>query len=80
MQEKSAKKYNIDRAVMGMAGSFVLVSVLLGLLWSPWWFAFTLFVGANLLQASFTGFCPAAIIFHKLGLGYGCAFKGNNGQ
>lgn len=63
-----------------MAGSFILISVLLGLLWSPWFYGFTLFVGANMLQASFTGFCPAAMIFRKLGLPYGCAFKGKNEQ
>ena len=80
MQAKSEKTYNVDRAVMGMAGSFILISVILGLLWSPWWYAFTLFVGANLLQASFTGFCPAAMIFRKLGLPSGCAFKGKNEQ
>ena len=65
---------NIDRAVMAMAGTFILVSVVLGLIWTPWAFAFTLFVGANMLQAAFTGFCPAAMIFGKLGLRGGCAF------
>ncbi|MGC9452353.1 MAG: YgaP family membrane protein [Oceanipulchritudo sp.] len=70
---------NVDRAVLGMAGSFVLLSVLLGLTVSGWWFAFTVFVGANMVQASFTGFCPAALIFRKLGMRDGCAFKGKNG-
>ena len=65
---------NIDRAVLAMAGTFILASVALGLLWTPWAFAFTLFVGANMLQASITGFCPAAMIFGKLGLRGGCAF------
>lgn len=58
-----------------MAGTFILVSVILGLIWTPWAFAFTLFVGANMLQAAFTGFCPAAMIFAKLGIKTGCAFK-----
>jgi hypothetical protein len=66
---------NIDRAVMAMAGTIVLVSVVLGLLWSDWWFALTLFAGANMLQASFTGFCPAVKVFQKLGLKSGCAFE-----
>lgn len=57
-----------------MAGTFVLASVILGLVWTPWALAFTLFVGANMLQAAFTGFCPAAILFRKLGLRTGCAF------
>lgn len=75
MQAKNESKMNVDRAVLGMAGSFVLISVVLGLVWTPWAFAFTLFVGANMLQAAFTGFCPAAMIFAKLGIKTGCAFK-----
>lgn len=75
MQEKSEKKMSVERAVMALAGSFVLISVLLGLIWTPWAFGFTLFVGANLLQASFTGFCPAAMVFAKLGLKTGCVFS-----
>ena len=75
MQEQIDKKLNIDRAVLGLAGTFIIISVMLGLIWTPWIFAFTLFVGANILQASVTGFCPAAIIFSKLGLKSGCAFK-----
>jgi hypothetical protein len=42
---------------------------------SPYWLALTVFVGLNLLQAAFTGFCPAAMIFRKLGLKAGCAFQ-----
>ena len=75
MQEKTEKGTNVDRAVFRMAGSLILLSVILGLVWSPWWLALTLFVGANMLQASFTGFCPAAVILHRLGLPYGCAFR-----
>ena len=67
---------NVDRAVLAMAGFFVLASVILGLVWSPWFFAFTVFVGANMFQAAFTGFCPAAMIFRKLGVRSGCAFTG----
>ena len=71
---QAEKGMNIDRAVLAMAGTFILTSVALGLLVNPWWFAFTVFVGANMLQAAFTGFCPAALILGKLGLRSGCAF------
>jgi hypothetical protein len=75
MQAKTESSFNVDRAVLAMAGTFILVSVILGLIWTPWAFAVTLFVGANMLQAAFTGFCPAAMIFSKLGVKSGCAFK-----
>ncbi|MEP9350064.1 DUF2892 domain-containing protein [Xanthobacter sp. KR7-225] len=66
---------SVDRAVMLFAGFMVLVSLALGLYVSPLWFWLTAFVGANLMQASVTGFCPAAIIFKRLGLKTGCAFN-----
>ena len=66
---------SIDRAIMAMAGTFILISVTLGYYHSPYWLLFTAFVGLNLLQSSFTGFCPAAIIFKKLGMKPGEAFK-----
>ena len=75
MQAKTEKEFNIDRAVMAMAGTFIILSVVLSLTLSPWWLLMTLFVGANMLQASFTGFCPAAMIFRTFGLKSGCAFK-----
>ncbi|MFZ5606602.1 MAG: YgaP family membrane protein [Pseudomonadota bacterium] len=66
---------NLDRAVMAFAGVMILISVLLVHFVSPWWLLFTAFIGLNMLQASFTGFCPAAMIFKKLGVrGGGCAF------
>ena len=65
----------IDRLVMAFAGSFVLISVLLSLIHSPYWLFFTAFVGANMLQASFTGFCPLAIVLKKLGFKTGMAFN-----
>ncbi len=65
---------NVDRAVLTLAGSMVLVSLLLTWLVSPYWLLLTAFVGANLFQASFTGFCPAAMIFRRLGLNTGPAF------
>lgn len=65
---------SIDRMVMAFAGSFILISLALAHWHSPNWLWFTAFVGANLLQASFTGFCPLAIILKKLGIKPGCAF------
>jgi hypothetical protein len=66
---------NIDGWVMRFAGLFILVSLLLAHYVSSNWLWFTAFVGANLFQASFTGFCPLAIILRKLGLKPGCAFN-----
>jgi hypothetical protein len=66
---------NVDRAVLAMAGTFILVSVLLAALVSSWWLLLTTFVGLNLLQSSITGFCPAAVVFRRLGLTTGCAFR-----
>lgn len=66
---------NVDRAVLILAGSMVLLSLALAWLFNPYWLLLTAFVGLNLLQASFTGFCPAAIIFRKLGLKTGAAFE-----
>ena len=65
---------NLDRAVLALAGTMVLISVLLTGLVSSWWLLLTTFVGLNLLQSSVTGFCPAAVIFAKFGLPTGCAF------
>jgi hypothetical protein len=65
---------NIDRAVLTLAGGMILLSLVLAWLVSPYWLLLTAFVGANMLQAAFTGFCPAAIIFRKLGLRSGPAF------
>ncbi|MEI8195226.1 MAG: DUF2892 domain-containing protein [Phycisphaerae bacterium] len=56
-----------------MAGSMVLISVGLGVTVSQWWFLLTAFVGVNLIQSSFTGFCPAEKILAKLGLPEGRA-------
>ena len=66
---------NVDRAVMAFAGSVVLVSLALSQLVSPWWLLLTAFVGLNLLQASFTGFCPLAMLLRKFGLAPGSAFR-----
>ena len=64
----------ISRAVTAFAGFMVLLSVALGYAHSPYWYWLTALVGASLLQSAFTGFCPAAMIFRKLGLKSGPAF------
>ncbi len=66
---------NIDRAVLAFAGLMILASAALSYFVSPYWLLLTAFVGLNLLQSSFTGFCPAAVLFGKLGFKSGCAFK-----
>jgi Inner membrane protein YgaP-like, transmembrane domain len=65
---------SIDRWVIRIAGVFVLGSVALSQLHDPRWLWFTAFVGANLFQSSFTGFCPLAMILRKLGIRPGLAF------
>ena len=59
----------LDRAVQAFAGVMVLVSVLLTQFVHPNFFWLTVFVGANLFQSAFTGFCPAAMVMKKLGIG-----------
>lgn len=66
---------SIDRIVLAFAGAMVLISLGLALLVSPYWFLLTGFVGLNLLQSAFTGFCPLAVILRKLGLAPGAAFS-----
>lgn len=65
----------LDRSVMLFAGVMVLLSVALTVWVSPLWMWFTVFIGANLIQSSFTGFCPAAWAFRKLGVKRGVAFE-----
>jgi Inner membrane protein YgaP-like, transmembrane domain len=64
---KMAKK-TIDDALRGIAGTIVLVSLLLGWAVHPGWYLLTAFVGANLLQSSFTGWCPMMVLLRRLGL------------
>lgn len=69
----------IDRFVMGFAGFVILLSLALGVEASPifqhvYWLWLTTFVGANLFQSAFTGFCPLAMILKKMGVKPGCAF------
>jgi hypothetical protein len=61
--------------VMAFAGLFILISLALSQVHNINWLWFTAFVGANLFQASFTGFCPLAIILKKLGAKPGQAFS-----
>lgn len=65
---------NVDQWVLRFAGLFVLVSVALSQLHSVHWLWFTAFVGANMLQASFTGFCPLATVLRRFGVRPGTAF------
>jgi hypothetical protein len=66
---------NIDRAVLIFAGFVVLLGLALGWLVNPYWYLLTALAGLNMIQAAFTGFCPAAIMFRKLGLHRGNAFS-----
>ena len=65
---------SIERIVLAVAGSFILISLALAHYHNLNWLWFTAFVGANLLQSAFTGFCPLAIILRKLGKQPGPAF------
>ena len=65
---------SIDRIVLAFGGFMILLSLLLGLYVSPYWYWFTAFVGANLFQSAFTGFCPLAVILKRMGVQRGAAF------
>lgn len=65
----------IDRVVLAFAGTMILVSLLLSRFHSAYWLWFTAFVGVNLLQSSFTGFCPLVKILKPLGIKPGQAFE-----
>lgn len=60
---------SLDRAIMAFAGVMILISIALTKFVHPnfWWF--TAFIGANLFQSAFTGFCPAGMVMKKLGIG-----------
>ena len=74
-QSRGERVVTIDRAVMAFAGLVVLVSLALAQTQSPLWLLLTAFAGLNLIQASFTGFCPAAMVFKRLGVKPGNAFR-----
>ena len=68
----------VERYIRVIAGSFILLSLALGIEGSPifvseWFLAFTAFVGANLLQFGFTNFCPLGLILRRLGVPDGAA-------
>jgi len=66
---------NIDRIVLAFAGFVVLLGLLLGTMVHSYWLALPVFVGLNMFQAAFTGFCPLALILKRLGFKPGEAFK-----
>jgi hypothetical protein len=71
----------IEMRIRVLAGSLVLGSLALGHWGSPWWLLLTAFVGFNLVQSAFTGFCPAEKILGRLfGDGSGCCCKGEGGS
>jgi hypothetical protein len=65
---------SLDRSVLAFAGFMVLLSVALTVWVSPYFAWLTVFVGLNMMQSAFTGFCPAAAIFRRLGVKPGTAF------
>ena len=65
----------LDRAVQAFAGIMVIVSLLLTKFVHPNFFWLTAFVGFNLFQSAFTGFCPLALVLKRLGIAPGCAFN-----
>ena len=66
---------SIDRIVFAFAGTMILLSLALSYLVSPYWLLLAAFVGLNVLQAAFTGFCPLALILKRLGAKPGAAFR-----
>lgn len=59
----------LDRAVQAFAGVMILISIALTQFVSPWFWLLTAFIGLNLFQSAFTGFCPAAMVMRRLGIG-----------
>lgn len=67
---------NVDRLVLAIAGSLIVMGVLLGGLVHPYWYALAAFFGADLAQASVTGYCPLAAMLRRAGVRFGAAFRG----
>lgn len=65
---------SIDRVVLAFAGVMISLSLVLSYLFTPYWLILAAFVGLNMLQAAFTGFCPLAFVLKKLGVKPGAAF------
>lgn len=63
----------LDHAVQAFAGVMILISLLLTHFISPWFWLLTAFVGLNLFQSAFTGFCPAAMVMRRMGIGRNCS-------
>jgi hypothetical protein len=61
----------LENAIRALAGTMILISLALATWVNPQWLWLTVFVGANLLQSAFSGFCPAEIILRRLGVGKG---------
>jgi hypothetical protein len=71
MKDSDLKPMKMENAIRILAGTMVLISVSLAHFVSPWWLLLAVFVGCNLIQSAFTGFCPAEIILRKMGIGKG---------
>jgi len=69
-----------EKIIRVLAGSMILISVSLAHFISPWWLLMTCFVGVNLIQSAFTGFCPAGIVLKKLGVGSGSCCSSSSTQ
>jgi hypothetical protein len=65
---KADQSMTVNEGLRGIAGGFILISLALGLWLSPWFFAFTAFVGVNLLQSAFTRSCPMMWVLKRAGL------------
>lgn len=74
-QGEGSEIMNLDRSIFLLAGTLTLLGTAFGAFVSPWWLLLPTFVGLNMLQASLTGFCPAAFILKRLGVATGCAFR-----
>jgi hypothetical protein len=66
---------SIDRVVLAFAGFMIILSAVLSQVHHVYWLYFTGFIGLNLLQSAFTGFCPLAMILKRFGVQPGCAFN-----
>jgi hypothetical protein len=66
---------NIDRVVLIFAGAMILTSLALAHFFTPDWLWLTALIGVVMFQSGITGFCPAALVFKKLGVKPGCAFR-----
>ena len=64
----------VERLVLAFAGTLIVLSVLLGNLLNPYWYALAAFLGADLAQSSVTGYCPIATLCRKIGMRFGAVF------